>query len=167
MPDLSAPVRKFGETAATEDWTSLFPALDRLSQDLVGHRLFSCSAFRMRSDEDGVAARIYSSDEANYPTSGLKEIVPNRWTDHVIRGRRVFVANSVAGFEDVFPDHAFIASLGLGSVINLPVILKGAFIGTVNLLHETGYYTDKRLARLDHVTLPALLAFALYSDAPG
>lgn len=165
MHDGNAPLERFARTVRSDGWTNLFPALEDLCQACIGHRLFSVSEFRMTGPESGVAARIYTSDPDNYPVSGLKEIVPNRWTDLVIRGRGVFVANSVEGFSDVFPDYETIAALGLGAVINLPVVLGGEFIGTVNLLHAPGHYIDERLVQLDQVALPAVLSFAIERDA--
>lgn len=165
MLDESPLFKRFGDAAQASGWSTLFPALEDLYQDAIGHRLFSCSIFRMSGLQSGVAARIYSNDLVHYPLSGLKEIVPNRWTEQVIARREIFVANSVAGFSDVFPDHALIASLGLGSVVNVPIVLRGDFVGTVNLLHEAGYYTPERLAPLDSLTLPALLAFGLVDEA--
>lgn len=159
------PYERFANAVRNDGWTSLFPALEELCQAYVGHRLFSCSIFRMNGPESGVAARIYTNDPVNYPLSGLKEIVPNRWTRQVISERKIFVANTVEGFSDVFPDHEIIASLGLGSVVNLPIILRGSFIGTVNMLHEAGHYTQERLARLDQLALPALLTFEVSPEA--
>ncbi len=162
------PFTAYSSTLRSRAGLLPFAALDRFCQDVVGHRLFSCSQFRFDAEGKGTAARIYTSDEANYPTSGLKEIVPNRWTGIVIDRRETFVANSVDGFADVFPDHAFIASLGLGSVVNLPVILNGAFLGTVNLLHERDYFGPSRLALLGQVEIAAQLAFLLArSDGSG
>ena len=120
MDNGTAPLARFARTVRSDGWTNLFPALEELCQACIGHKLFSVSEFRLTGPESGVAARIYTSDSRNYPLSGLKEIVPNRWTGRVIREREVFVANSVEGFSDVFPDHEMIAALGLGSVINLP-----------------------------------------------
>lgn len=157
--DTTIALKRFDDTLKHASWISLFPALDDLFQASIGHLLFSCSAFRMSGPEQGVAARTYSSDPDNYPVSGLKDIVPNRWSDIVIRRREPFVANTVEGFADVFPDHKLIASLGLGSVVNIPVILRGDFIGTVNLLHETGYFKDDRLKVIQLLSLPAVLAF--------
>lgn len=167
MPDDIAPLERFGDIVSTSGWTSLFPALEELCQTCVGHKLFSCSAFRMDGPESGVAARIYSNDTVNYPVSGLKDIVPNRWTEQVIVRRKTFVENSVAGFSDVFPDHQLIASLGLGSVVNLPVILRGDFIGTVNMLHDAGYYTKARLENLGRLLLPTLLTFKVSPETAG
>lgn len=138
---------------------SLFSALEQYCAGTIGHLLFSCSEFQLDEAGNGVAARVYSSDEENYPISGLKEIVANRWTTIVIDRHETFVANSIEGIQDVFPDHEKIASLGLGSVINLPVVLQGQLLGTVNMLHEAGYYTDDRLARVNDLYLPSLTAF--------
>jgi hypothetical protein len=164
MLDEISALERFEQVVCTDRWTSLFPALDTLCQSEVGHRLFSCSVFRMTGAASGVAARVYTSDPENYPVSGLKEIVPNRWTAQVIERHELFVANSVGDFADVFPDHALIASLGLGSVVNLPVVFRGDFIGTVNLLHEADYYTEDRVAAVRRLALPALLSFEFSAD---
>ena len=42
----------------------------------------------------------------------------------------------------MFFDHALIASLGWGSVLNLPVVWDGRTLGTINLLHEEGWYDE-------------------------
>lgn len=159
LHDAALALDRFDAAVRSPGWTNLFPALEELFGATLGHRLFSCSAFRMEGPGQGVAARVYSSDTVNYPVSGLKDIIPNRWSDIVISRHGTFVANSVADFADVFPDHPLIASLGLGSVVNLPVILRGEFVGTVNVLHEAGFYTEQRLHRLERLRLPSALAF--------
>lgn len=164
LHDATQALDRFDAAVRAPGWTSLFPALEELFRTTLGHRLFSCSAFRMEGTGKGVAARVFSSDTINYPISGLKDIVPNRWSDIVINRQDTFVANSVAGFSDVFPDHQLIASLGLGSVVNLPVVLQGEFVGTVNILHETGYYTEQRLQGLGRLRLPSALAFVLSNE---
>ena len=60
----------------------------------------------------------------------------------------------------MFLDYSVIRSLGCGSVINMPVLLAGRFMGTVNVLHEPGYYTPVRLAALQALRPAAMLAFA-------
>ena len=102
---------------------------------------------------------MYTNDSHNYPVSGLKDIEANRWTQIVLDRHENFIANSVEEFSDVFADHAKIASLDLGSVVNIPIRLRKSFIGTVNLLHHTGYYSSDRQALLDSIKLPAKLAF--------
>ena len=41
----------------------------------------------------------------------------------------------------------------------------GNFIGTVNMLHEAGYYTQERVERAKQLAIPALLAFEVSPEA--
>jgi len=52
----------------------------------------------------------------------------------------------------VFFDHELILSLGCESVLNVPVAWDGRVLGTINLLHEAGWY--------DEADVPVALAFA-------
>ncbi|MDE0210304.1 MAG: GAF domain-containing protein, partial [Boseongicola sp.] len=116
-------------TAAPEE---LFRHLEDMCRALVGVKLFTCSRFHLAAR---TAERVYTSDEEAYPLTGLKEIVPNRWTDIVLDRREPFLAESIEELRDVFPDHEKIEALGLGAVINLPVHDRNRFLGTINLLH--------------------------------
>jgi hypothetical protein len=61
----------------------------------------------------------------------------------------------------VFSDHELIVSLGCESVLNMPVRWRGRTLGSLNLLHEAGWYgEDDAVACLPfaQLTLPALLA---------
>ena len=47
-------------------------------------------------------------------------------------------------------------------MVNLPIIMGGKVIATMNILHEEGYYTAERVARIhDKLRLPALAACAV------
>ena len=59
--------------------------------------------------------------------------------------KRSFVANTIADIADVFPDHQLIASLGCGSVFNLPVLEAGELAATINMLAAPGHYTADRV----------------------
>ena len=157
------PIETFSRRMRVESGFNPFAALDELYQQTIGHKLFSCSKLNIQKGGIVTAVRAYTSDEVNYPMSELKEIVPNRWTQIVIEDQETFVANSVDGFADVFLDHALIEALGLGSVVNVPVIVEGALLGTVNILNETGYFDDSRLAVLGEFEAAAQLVFVLES----
>jgi hypothetical protein len=67
---------------------------------------------------------------------------------------RPFLAKTPAGFAPLFPDHATITGLGLGCVMNLPIVFGGAVLGTVNLLDREGAY-DETPRRAGHDHRPA------------
>jgi hypothetical protein len=54
----------------------------------------------------------------------------------------VFIGRTAADIEAHFPDHALITSLGCAAIINLPVVWDDRLLGTINLLHEEGWYDD-------------------------
>ena len=144
-------------SATTED--EAFDALCALTKMTVGAKLFTV----MTSDTDAmVARRAYTDDAKNYPTSGEKPIELNRWFDQVLIRQEAFVSNTLADIDTVFPDAELIGKLGCGSVVNLPLIVGGKVIATMNILHEEGYYTPERVAQIhDVLRLPATAACAV------
>ena len=142
-------------------------ALSDLAAAIVGHRLFTVMTVDIAA---GLARRAYSSHPAEYPVSGTKPIHHDAWFDIVHRQRRTFVANTIEDIAKVFPDHELIASLGCGSVLNLPVVLEGDLVATINLLDVAGHYTPERvLMAEDRLAIPARLGCALalrFDSAP-
>lgn len=151
---LSASLAEFDAAIASAcDSAAVWQALRALAGTLAGHRLFTVMTVDMRA---GLARRAFSDNACAYPVSGTKPIQHNAWFDIVCGDRRTFVANSISEIARVFPDHALIASLGCGSVINLPVMLEGELAATINLLDAAGHYTSERVAAVEqHLRLPA------------
>lgn len=138
-------------------WT----ALAALADAVAGHRLFTVT---LVDTPAGLVRRAYSSRPGDYPTSGTKPLRGNtgNWFEHVFVQRRTFVANTLAEIAEVFPDHALIGSLGCGSVVNMPIVLKDELVATVNLLDAEDHYTPDRVAAAeDRLALPARLCIAL------
>ena len=134
---------------------AVWEALQSLAQTLAGHRLFTVMTVDLAA---GLARRAYSSNPVAYPSSGTKPIQHDAWFDIVHGQHRSFVANSITDIAKVFPDHALIQSLGCGSVVNLPVVLAGELIATINLLDAEGHYTPARVAVIEtHLAIPAKL----------
>ena len=129
---------------------TLFGAIEAEAQALVGHRLFTL----LYVDGQDVA-RIYSSNAVAYPVSGRKTMGPTPWGTHVLIEKRPYLGRDAAAIRWAFFDHELIASLGLGSVINIPIVYDGHAIGTMNLLDAEHH--DKET----HVPVVAELAFAL------
>lgn len=142
--------------SAATDPIAPFAALHRLTTDVVGARLFTVTTVE---DQGRLARRSYSSHPVEYPVTGTKIVEPSRWNTIVLDQRQCFVANTLAEIAEVFPDHELIGSLGLGSVVNMPVILRGEIGATLNLLDIEGHYTPERVALIQsYLTLPTLAA---------
>jgi hypothetical protein len=43
---------------------------------------------------------------------------------------------------EAFADHELIASLGVGAIMNVPLAWRGRRLGTMNISHEAGWFTD-------------------------
>ena len=136
---------------------TVFAALEGIAIETLGTLLFTAMTFdmvRMRG------LRIYSGNEKAYPTGGWKDVTPGLWVETVLEGKRPFSALTIEEIAVVFPDFELIRSLGCESAMNLPVVVAGRVIGTVNLLHESGYYTPERVAAATRHLLPyATIAF--------
>lgn len=140
---------------------SAWKALDEFAASLVGHRLFTVSVTDVPA---ALVRRVYSNWPDAYPTSGTKPLRGNTgdWFNRVFERRLTFSANTIEDIARVFPDHELIGSLGLGAVINLPIVLGGDLVATVNLLDAAGRYTTDRVALAEAgLAVPARLCAAL------
>lgn len=132
-----------------------YAALDRLTQDLVGHRLFT-----LLYVDGGEVARVYSTSPAEYPVAGRKPMGSTPWGDLVLTRRQPFLGRTMDDMRWAFFDHELIAAMGLGSIINVPVVYDGSCIGTMNITHAEHHYSDEHLplvASLAPLLIPAFL----------
>ncbi len=112
-------------------------ALDKVSGEAIGHRLFTVMRFHRAQSE---VERIYTNLPSAYPAGGRKKKKDTAWAGHVLGDMNVFRGSDAADIRSAFEDHATILGLGLGSVLNIPVVFDGRCLGTMNLLHEAGWY---------------------------
>ena len=110
------------------------------------------------------AKRLYSSDDGNYAIGGFKPIETNDWTTCVLEQQQVFVAHKHSELAKVFFDHQLIAEMGLGSVINWPVIVNNQVIGTVNMLAQEHAYVNFKPQVLEKLTPWLTLSFLIKSS---
>jgi transcriptional regulator with GAF, ATPase, and Fis domain len=118
---------------------ALFGALEAALGAVLGHRLFTLMRYHARTGE---SERIYTSHPREYPVGGKKALNPTAWTEQVLRRQQPYLGRTPADVQAVFFDHALIASLGCGSVLNVPVVWDGRVLGTINLLHEAHWYDE-------------------------
>jgi GAF domain-containing protein len=144
--------------AAPNQPEATFRTLEGLVDETIGVKLFTL----MQIDRArGVAWRNYSNMPGAYPTSGEKPMQDNVWSEQVEGRHETFVANTIDDIAAVFPDHELIQSLGCESCINIPIVVGGQVIGTLNCLHVAGHYTPERVAASETLKQPGAIAFLL------
>ncbi len=127
-------------TARDRDPQTSLRAIDALAQRIFGHKLFTVMRHRADSNE---VERIYSSNPAAYPVGGRKQKQGTRWGRIVLDEGKPFIARNEAELRASFPDHELILSLGIGSIMNIPVMFKGQCVGTMNVSGEAGQYGEE------------------------
>jgi transcriptional regulator with GAF, ATPase, and Fis domain len=137
LADLAA----LGERAAADhEPTLLYAAVDALVQEVIGHKLFTLMRVHEEASE---VERIYSSNAVAYPVGGRKAKAGTPWSRAVLDRGEVFVARTPKEVREAFSDYALIASLGIGSIMNVPLSVGGRRLGTMNISHEAGWFTDE------------------------
>lgn len=115
-----------------------FIGLDRVLRRYPGHKLFTV----LEIDWDrGESQRVYTSDPLGYPYGGVKRLLPDSefFRQVVVEGTARLCRDREA-CRRAFPDYALIESLGCESAINVPIRFQGSTIGSLNLLHQSGWY---------------------------
>ena len=163
VPDFSSFTRAIEAPGAGPQ--AAFEALCRLAQQSVGAKLFTVT---LQDRASGGSRRAFSNMPQAYPVSGTKPADRTDWSRQVLVEKRTFVANDIDSIAAVFPDHALIRSLGCESVINVPIVIAGEVLGTINCLHEAGFYTSERVTASEGLKLPGAVCVLLNErDARG
>ena len=137
---------------ASADPAAALTAFEALVQARVGARLFTIMRFAAAT---GLSRRIWTNAPEVYPVGGEKPLPDNAWTGHVIHQRRDWVGNTPDEVAAMLFDHETIARLGCGAALNMPVVVAGEVLGTVNLLDAAGHFTPQRLAAARALRVPA------------
>lgn len=121
---------------------ALLEAADAVAREALGARL--CTAMRFDAATMTVR-RIFSSSPDAYPVGGSKPKRDTDWGRRVLLERRVFVGEGEAALRRHFDDHALILGLGVRSIVNVPIVLRGTCRGTMNLLFGEETVRPERL----------------------
>ena len=156
QPDYVPFNHAVAKAAAQPD--AAFDALCALTRETVGVKLFTVMT---HDGKKGVSSRIYSNMPDAYPVSGTKPANETDWSRQVIQNKQTFVANDIQSIAAVFDDHALIKSLGCESIINVPIVVGGEVLGTLNCLHEAGFYTREKVEAAEALKLPGAVCLLL------
>jgi len=98
-----------------------------------------------------VVRRSYSSDEANYPSSGEKSLMASDWAKHVIFGQSPKFSSDSDSFRRAFSDAELLESLGLRYALNVPVLEGARTVRTLNFLRGESVFDAEALKRINVV----------------
>ena len=136
LPHLEAVARAVAEAGQPEP---VFRALDRAMGAVIGHKLFTVLLHYPHARE---SERRYTNQPGAYPVGGRKPVTASAWTARLFVERLPYIGKNALDIREVFFDHELILSLGCASVLNVPVAWDGRTLGTINLLHEAGWYDE-------------------------
>lgn len=140
----------------------ILKALDPALDAVFGHRLYT--ALLYHGPEIGVE-RYYSNQPETYLVGGRKP--PNNlpWTQQLLVEGRPYIGYNATDIREVFFDHEIIFSLGCEAILNIPVAHKGKVLGTLNILHKAGWYSEADIPTAIVFAALAVPAFIELSEA--
>jgi GAF domain-containing protein len=144
-------------SAGAHEAAQLYAAVDAVVQKVIGHKLFTIMRVHEAAQE---VERLHSSNEAAYPVGGRKQKRDTHWGRVVLDEGQVFIARTPDAVREAFADYELIFSLGVGSIMNVPINYRGRSLGTMNISHEAGWFREQDAAAgrlLAALLVPALL----------
>ena len=148
----SACARLLDELPRAADANAALLLIESVRQSILGGGLLTVNLNLGQSKDheaataDLVLRRLWTSNPQAYPISGYKRKSLTPWTRHLLVNARVFVGEGDSTLREVFDDHERIASLGLHSVVNVP-LLDGAgnCFATFNVLGTQSRWTPEEI----------------------
>jgi len=140
--------------------------INSVRRQLIGPGLLTvnlrCSPLPSAEDGDNTLElqRVWTSDPKAYPIAGRKTKKLTPWSRQLLIRGEVFIGEGRTALQAVFDDHALIASLGLQSIVNVPMFDgQGHCFATFNLLGRQPQWMPQDIALaqlLAALTAPAI-----------
>ncbi|RZL89505.1 MAG: hypothetical protein EOP82_19445 [Variovorax sp.] len=94
---------------------------------------------------ENLVRRSFSTDEANYPSGGVKRLMGSSWANQVIFGGQAFRSQTREEFRAAFEDYKTLEALDLIFALNVPCQELGRTVRTVNLLRGTSAFPEQTI----------------------
>jgi transcriptional regulator with GAF, ATPase, and Fis domain len=124
---------------------AVFQALDAGLSVSPGHRLMTVLVYHQA---DGESQRAYSSRPVEYPVGGRKTLGQAPRMRQVLASGEPFIGRDRQDIIDNYADHAKLLAMDCESIVNMPVRWGDDVLGTINLLHSQGHYSEADLPRI-------------------
>lgn len=113
-------------------------AVLRVVADVARERM-AVSTFSVTTCQLGTAEleRIFSSRPEVYPVGARKSKAGTSWAQQVMREKKVFVGEGPLEMAAAFDDQERMASLGIRSIINVPIVVRDRCVAVLNFGRDT------------------------------
>ena len=143
---------------AGPDRDAAWAAIDTIVARLYDRNLFTALNHLAATAE---VERLYSSNTTAYPVGGRKQKKDTHWGKKTIDEGELYICHNAADIERTFFDHALIFSLGVGGMVNVPVMLGGKCIASLSISAPTDRFSEAdkpELMMIAGLTLPLILS---------
>ena len=137
-----------------------FRALDAAMDAVIGHTYITILLYHADLQE---IERLYSSNLDAYPIAGRKDVPDSAWTEKLLINQGCYIGYDANDIKRYFFDHELIHQLGCDAILNVPVVYDSVTLGTVNLVHEEGWYEESNTEialTLAGIATPAFMQMA-------
>jgi len=148
------------ELPRAPDFAAALQTIERVRQDLLGDGLLTVNHVRWPTPADAPEAidlqRIWSSRPAEYPVAGRKRKGLTPWTRQLLLSGEIFIGEGQPALQQEFADSPLILSMGLQSVMNVPLLRAGACFATFNVLGTRAQWTALEKQQIELLAALAL-----------
>ena len=143
---------------AGPDRDAAWAAIDALTVRLYDRRLFTALNHLLATAQ---VERLYSSNTDAYPVGGRKQKKDTHWGKKTLDEGGLYICHNAADIERTFFDHALIFSLGVGGMVNVPVMLGGRCVASLSISAAGDRFSEAdapQLGLIAGLTLPLILS---------
>ncbi|HEY8610517.1 MAG TPA: GAF domain-containing protein, partial [Roseomonas sp.] len=144
MPEIASTitlddVARISSITAEGEPAAAYAAIDALARRVFDHRLFTVTRSIHATME---VERVYSSNPGAYPVGGRKKKQGTPWGEQVLDRGQPLICHGPDDIRRVFSDHELILSLGIGGMVNIPVLFAGRSHATMNMSHAGDRFSE-------------------------
>ncbi|MEO9067897.1 MAG: GAF domain-containing protein [Caldimonas sp.] len=147
--------------ASADPRARLLAAVDDIAAARLQVTIFSASICLPEVME---LQRIYSSRPDVYPLGMRKNKQGTSWAEQVLRRRKVFVGEGPLEMAAAFDDQQRMASVGIRSIINVPIVVGDRCLGVLNFARAVERVSSAEIVVARFLGVAASAAFV---DAAG
>ena len=118
----------------------IYHSIETALNEVIGSKLLTILRL-----EGSRLKRLHTSDLPSYPVGGSKDISHDAWLQSMLQDGVPVISADPQAVRQRFVDHETIFGLGCGAVMNLPVICPSGTLGSLNLLHEPGWFSPQHI----------------------